>query len=291
VARVKPRLRDGTAEMAHRAAVLLQSGVAPNAVWGLLPGPLPERVAARIAAGVPVTEALSTEGEAWRELAAAWAVAMSVGAPLADTLRAFANALHDAGQTLDDIEVALAEPAGTARLMLWLPAAGLVLGLALGFDSIRVLFTDPRGLVCLIAGLALIVGARLWTRMLVNRARPRSGLPGVRAELFAVALSGGVSIDRARALVAHALPGEDDGDDVEEVLSLSRRVGVPAVELLRAASAGQRRAARVKGRADAARLSTRLLLPLGVCTLPAFLLLGVAPLLLAVLAGTGLVLP
>jgi tight adherence protein B len=42
----------------------------------------------------------------------------------------------------------------------------------------------------------------------------------------------------------------------------------------------------VQGRLRAAHLSTRLLLPLGVCTLPAFLLLGVAPLLLSVLGST-----
>ncbi len=42
------------------------------------------------------------------------------------------------------------------------------------------------------------------------------------------------------------------------------------------------------GRLRAAKLSTRLLIPLGVCTLPAFLLLGVAPMLLSVLASTPL---
>jgi len=35
-------------------------------------------------------------------------------------------------------------------------------------------------------------------------------------------------------------------------------------------------------------LSTRLLIPLGVCTLPAFLLLGVAPMLLSVMSAVPL---
>jgi len=38
----------------------------------------------------------------------------------------------------------------------------------------------------------------------------------------------------------------------------------------------------------AAKLSSSLLIPLGVCTLPAFLLLGVAPLILSVLSSTPL---
>ena len=67
------------------------------------------------------------------------------------------------------------------------------------------------------------------------------------------------------------------------MLALSRAAGVPAIELLRASAAHTRHRARVDGRLRAARLSTRLLLPLGVCTLPAFLLLGVAPMLLSVL--------
>jgi tight adherence protein B len=44
----------------------------------------------------------------------------------------------------------------------------------------------------------------------------------------------------------------------------------------------------VQGRLRAAQLSSRLLLPLGACTLPAFLLLGVAPLMLSVLTSTPL---
>ena len=97
-------------------------------------------------------------------------------------------------------------------------------------------------------------------------------------------MSGGVSLDRA------------DGDRPRRdgrghrtatptpSSSLSRTAGVPAVELLRASAALARHRARVDGRLRAARLSSRLLLPLGVCTLPAFLLLGVAPMLLSVMS-------
>jgi tight adherence protein B len=90
-----------------------------------------------------------------------------------------------------------------------------------------------------------------------------------------------VSIDRATAIVRKAGVAGDGGEDV---LALSRSAGVPAVELLRATAAHARHRARVEGRLRAARLSSRLLLPLGVCTLPAFLLLGVAPMLLSVMS-------
>ena len=264
---------------ALRLAVLLQAGVAPAAAWGHLG-------AAGGDDGTSVVDALRARGGPWAQVAAAWQVATTVGAPLADSLRAVAEALRDAHEAADDVRIALAEPAGTARLMLWLPPLGAVLGVALGFDTVGVLFGSVGGAACLLGGLGLIVAARRWTAALVRRAQPPEAVPGLHAELVAVALSGGVSIDRARALVAET--GIPPADGIGDVLELSRTAGVPAVELLRAAAAQERQAARTDGRLRAAALGSRLLLPLGVCTLPAFLLLGVAPLMISVLSSTSL---
>ena len=43
------------------------------------------------------------------------------------------------------MRIALAEPAGTARLMGWLPLVAIALGAALGFDTLSVLATNPLG--------------------------------------------------------------------------------------------------------------------------------------------------
>jgi len=128
-----------------------------------------------------------------------------------------------------------------------------------------------------------------WTRALVARAQPGEEIPGLDAEVIAIALSGGVSIPRA-VEVATAASGLAPSAGTEAVLALSRSAGAPAVELLRADAAARRQAARTEGRLRAATLSGRLLLPLGVCTLPAFLLLGVGPMLLSVLTTTSLTL-
>ena len=117
----------------------------------------------------------------------------------------------------------------------------------------------------------------------MRRAAPEPGVPGLGAELLAIALSGGVSLDRARDVVDRAR-GADEDHSLDEVLRLSKRAGIPAAELLKATAALARHRARIDGRLRAARLSSRLLLPLGVCTLPAFLLLGVAPMLLGVMS-------
>jgi len=319
-----------------RVAVLLGAGAVPHDAWRHLAesgDASAERISDRAGSGSPVAEAIGAEvvtrrrlpgaarererdrAAAWRDVAAAWEIASTVGAPLADALRGMAHALRDAQETLDDVRVAMAEPTHTARLMSVLPLLGVVIAMGLGFDVIGVLLSPGAGLACLIAGIAMILGGRLWTAVLIRSARPAPGTPGLVAELTAIALGGGVSLDRARVLVA--LARGDDGsrggagarrrrrgagrrdaswrppavatdDEVERVLELSRRAGVPAIDLLRATATQQRLQARTEGRVCAARLGTRLLLPLGACTLPAFLCLGVVPMLLAVLGTMSL---
>ena len=273
-------------------AVLLQAGAVPLTAWRHLGDTGDEHAAAvvdRVEQGMPLVAAIESEGGAWQDLAAAWEVATTVGAPLAEVLRMIAETLRDAASAADDVRIALAEPAGTARLLLWMPFAGLLLGFALGFDTVSVVIGNPIGAGCVVAGMLLVVAARLWTARLLRRARPRPGTPGMQAELVAVALSGGASVERALRLVDDS-PASRHGDAtrIRSVLDLSRAAGVPAAQLLRASAAQDRHRSRVEGRLRAAKLSTQLLIPLGVCTLPAFLLLGVAPLLLSVLASTPL---
>lgn len=279
------RQADAASETVLKIAVLLHAGVSPAQAWRHLAeagDAVAVGVAAEVGRGIPVADALP-DSSAWAGVAAAWRVASTVGAPLADTLRSLAAALRDAQEAADEVRVALAEPAGTARLMGWLPLVAVALGALLGFDTLTVLFGSPIGIACLGAGGALIVAAQRWSAALVRRAAPESAIPGLGAELFAIAMSGGVSLDRAAAVVREATGAGADAA-TGAVLSLARTAGVPAAELLRASAALARHRSRVDGRLRAARLSSRLLLPLGVCTLPAFLLLGVAPMLLSVMS-------
>ncbi|WP_285136034.1 type II secretion system F family protein [Microbacterium sp. lyk4-40-TSB-66] len=277
-----------------RLAVLLSAGLTPATAWGHLAdtGDPVCRAAARAAAvGDDVGAVLAAAGVSWTDVAAIWSVAVHTGAPLADTLRAVGGALRDATEVAADVAVALAEPAATAKLLSWLPLLGVPMGMALGFDSVGILFSDPAGMVCLAVGTTLIVVARSWSRRLTHRARPPTSVPGLRAELWAVALSAGASADRVRSLVDTALRARSsDGplDDAADTVAFAHRAGVPAAELLRADAWLARQRARTAGRTAAARLSTRLLLPLGICTLPAFLLLAVAPMMLGILRSGAL---
>jgi tight adherence protein B len=289
------------ASTVQRIAVLLAAGVAPAAAWGYLrDGELSLAVAEACGDGAAIPEAIVAAGtahsvareqDAWRGLAMAWAVATDAGAPLAPTLREFAGSLRDLAQAQREIDVALAAPRATARLLLALPVVGILFGVLLGFDTLGTLFTTPPGWFCLGLGSGLMFAASRWNRRLVARARPQELTPGLGFDLMAIAVSGGASIDRAARAVrdvtdrfARAEVGDEPG--IADTLGLSARAGVPAAELLRSGATERRRDELAKVQARAQALSVGLMIPLGVCVLPAFLVLSVVPLLIAVLEQT-----
>lgn len=281
------------ATVTQRLAVLLGAGVAPSSAWSHVAESTNSPVARGVAAGDDLAQAAAgttgLEREAWRGLGAAWAVATEAGAPLAPALRAYAFSLRELGETQRDARVALAAPVATARMVMALPAVGILFGLALGFNTLATLVGSPVGWGCLAVGGGLLLVAARWNRSLVHAAQPTSATPGLACELMAIAMAGGASLDRTRMLVERALAEHEitaEAREVEEVLALSRAAGVPASELLRAEAAELRAAARSSAQERAAALSVRLMLPLGLCVLPAFLALGVVPLLATVVTST-----
>lgn len=314
---------DDVARVTQRLAVLLSAGVTPASAWQHLveveppgsprPGrpprgsgaePLPTARIIRAAAtagktGDSIADAVAAEagavggqiGEAWLGLAAAWRVATQAGAPLAACLRELAASLRELGRLHADLAVALAGPAATARMVMFLPVIGLLFGGLMGFNTLRMLFLTVPGWLCLVAGAALMFAADRWNRRLVSAARARDPTPGLEFDLTAIAMGGGGSVDRARAVVEDtvdrfALHRADATAAIGQVLELSVRAGVPAAELLRAEAEQMRRDARAEGQRRAATLGVTLMIPLGVCVLPAFMLVGVVPLLMTVLAST-----
>jgi tight adherence protein B len=291
-----------TAGVVERLAVLLAAGVAPAAAWGYLrEGDLLERIVARVHTGADIPESIRAEAASlpasealpWRGLAAAWCVATDAGAPLAPTLRQFAKSIRDLAQSQREITIALAAPVATARLVVALPPVGMLFGLVLGFNTIATLFTTPIGWACLAVGTGLLLATALWNRKLVRSAQPRDLTPGIEFDLMAIAVAGGGALDRARASVEQAMNrfgiarvADDDG--VLAVLELSRRAGVPAADLLRSEADERRRVARAEVQRRAQELAIRLMLPLGVCVLPAFMILGVIPLLVTVVTSTSI---
>ncbi|QAY69829.1 type II secretion system F family protein [Xylanimonas protaetiae] len=135
--------------------------------------------------------------------------------------------------------------------------------------------------------------------------------PTVVLELVGAALRAGAGIPRALAAVADAVGGVDGAvlapvaaalrlgapwtaawadapsrlDVVARALRPTWEEGAAPGEALSAAGDELLRARRDAGRTAAGRLGVRLVLPLGTCFLPAFVLVGLAPVLLALGSG------
>ncbi|WP_173922332.1 type II secretion system F family protein [Agromyces sp. Marseille-P2726] len=321
LARVRSRLRradpaagvDTVAAVAERVAALLSAGVPAPSAWSHvrerragtatdLPATLDaehavldaaadaagrgDSVSGAIAAALRNQPAASSE---WSVLGAAWSVAVASGAPLAASLLTFAAALRDEAQLRREVRSALAGPLASARLVTALPLIAVAFGVLLGFDTLGVLFGGPVGIACVVVGAALLWAGRSWSMRLARRASRSSAGAGLDLELLAIAMSGGASVERSRALVAetlaaHRIPNDDHR--AHEVIALAERAGAPIADLLRAEAFRVRRVARAEGAVRAAALGARLMLPLGACVLPAFVLLGVVPLLVSVVSGT-----
>lgn len=287
------------AVLVERLAVLTGAGISPLPAWRYAAtdgAPAPAEFVARLQSAHELPDRLvdaaaaapEAERTAWAALAATWWVATESGAALSTTLTRLAEVLRGLAQGARDVEVALAGPTATSRVVLALPGVGLALGVLLGFDVLGVLVTVP-GLICLVLGGILIAVAVRWNRRLIRVARDLDATPGLTFELLAVALAGGSSIDRAQQLVALVCAETGlapPGEGVDAVLGFARTAGVPASVLLRSEADQQRRSARSRAAGRAAELETRLLLPLGLCVLPAFVLVGVAPIGLAILSST-----
>ncbi|ANJ27818.1 type II secretion system F family protein [Agromyces aureus] len=313
---------DHVAGVVERLAVLLSAGVPAPTAWRHLSeaGEAdPVLVAAADAGGrgEPVATAIATvaapttasgggvvvrpEAAGWAVLGAAWQVASESGAPLTTSLRDLAGAMRDEAQVRREVRTSLAGPAASARLVLALPLVALGFGSVLGFDTAGVLFGNPIGIACLALGLGFLWIAFRWSRALAARAADFDEGAGLELELLAIGMAGGASVERARAVVAaalaeHGLAGHGVADDgrrraaasarLDEIVRLAERAGAPLVELLRAEAHRGRRIARTDAATRGAALGVRLMLPLGLCVLPAFVLLGVAPLLISVVTGT-----
>jgi tight adherence protein B len=257
--------------------------VPPPRAWDLVGG-LPWAVdpAGCIAAG--------REGSAWREVAAVLRVAERTGAPSAGTLRALAGALRRTAASDRAVRVALAGPRASARVVLALPVLGLALGSTWGAGAVQVLVSSPVGWACTGIAVLLVSTARAWSARLISAATPDGRIPGVLLDAWAVAVSGGGSWSAGGAAVRSAFGtlyhAHAEHEQLADVLALAQRAGVPAAALLRAAAEDLRDDAAAAGLAAAERLAVRLVLPLGVCVLPAFVLVGVVPVVVGVLSST-----
>lgn len=292
---------DATADLVHRLAILLGAGLDPHAaIRALADTCAPLAAAADCESPIEVPEALSAASasasdsggsatqRAWNYLATAWAVATESGAPLATTLERAAESIRALADADRQVDLALTGPAATARVVALLPLAGIAMALLVGADPVGVVFGTVPGAVAAVLGVAALVAGARWNRRLIAAARISDPLAGAGHELLALAMSGGSPPDAALDRVAEVARRCGIPVAIEPAratVEFAVRAGVPVAALLRAEAARARRLALAEVLRRAALLSTRLLGPLALCFLPAFVLLGVVPLMIGILRG------
>lgn len=313
-----PGSRDlDAAELASRSAVLLRGGVPAGRALQLAAREMTAaatKTAARAAdevsqrtalltelhdridGGVSVAEALCASSSApeWRLLAAAWFLAERSGAPLAPALDRIAGALQSLEQLHERRESLLAGPRMTVRLVASLPPLALLLGALLGFNPIPVL-VGPVGIALLVIGSGLLAAGIAWARALNHAVENRDRVAGLELELAWIAMSSGAAPSEAMLRVTDCVSDfgvtwvrfDDlcEGRALRSTLNAAQRVGVPSGPLLLEAASDVRARALAELESDAERLGVRVLVPLGVCVLPAFIALGVLPVLFSMLGG------
>ena len=109
------------------------------------------------------------------QLAACWEISERSGAALGTTLSGLADSVESQIDAQAARDSALAGPRVTVRVLAWLPMLALGLGILMGTDPVTTLLTTAWGRLALVAGAALTVAGRVWTRQLLRHAEAEDG--------------------------------------------------------------------------------------------------------------------
>ncbi|WP_083602905.1 type II secretion system F family protein [Bowdeniella nasicola] len=249
---------------------------------------------------------LADLGAAGMTLSAAIRLALRTGAPLADLLTACARAAAGTEDAAAARRIALAGPRSSTRILAALPLAGLAGAALLGLNVLGRILDGSVGTASALLGLAVWLVGHLWTRRLIARAAAAPlDTEHVTCDLAAAALQSGASIPGVLQVLAEVLDDERLATTARALLlgvdwhtawgdratgSLARSLdvawtsGASPVALLQRRAERLRATAETDAKAAAGRLAARLVLPLGACFLPAFILLVLIPAIVSIVA-------
>jgi tight adherence protein B len=223
---------------------------------------------------------------------AVFAVAVATGAPLSGTVSRLQSLVRDVAAAHDEILSALSAPLLARRIVMLVPVASIALGTALGFNVLEALFSSALGVACLVGGAVLSIVGWAWMRRLVARATDHHPAPGLWCELVAVAVGSGLPLGRAVRVAERAVESvalwtpKEAREQGGRLLTIAAQAGVSVASALHNLADDQRARSFAEQRRAARELGERILVPVGACYLPAFLLWGVVPLVGSVVSET-----
>jgi len=226
-------------------------------------------VASLLNAGVPLGRALSGASD---DLLGKLEFALSVGAPLGPFLTQLDRISQDERIADFELEQALAIPRATRRLLLWLPLFSLLFAQLLGLATLNALLNPLVLISFLLAGMLLFIGAKISSRQLKQLSVDLEIEP---MQHFMLALSAGLGL----AEIRDQMPAVLSDARVRRLINIGLETGArlsPLVQAEISFAIANKLADQIEA---TKRLSVRILVPLGLTTLPAFMLLTVPPIL------------
>lgn len=246
-------------------------------------------------------------------LKAACSLTVMLGSPVAQVLDLVADGVDEAESAEESRQAATSGVQTSARIMTALPLVALGGAWGLGADPIA-RFTDGGvGTLSALVGVSCMIAAHLVSRTLIRRAQSSVGGvdSAVLCDLACAGLESGASIPRiieALGMAEGSERLERIGREIalgvawdraweespEEARALARALksawcdGVAPGPMLHRASAQIRSRRAADARIEAEKLGVHLVAPLGALLLPAFIALGILPIIMHLMAtGSG----
>lgn len=225
------------------------------------------------------------------QLDSVWLQAIRSGASISGAMQALGEVFLLTAKNRREIELAFASPKATAKLVTWLPAVSLGLAQLFGLNPLSAVVKSPIALLSLIFGFVLLFIGRFWAQSIVKKATPSEIDPGLFFDSIRFGLAAGLPMPRAVEAAQEAmlkdLHQEPDGvsmSRLQRIVTINRSSGASISELLAAEALARREEKRFLEAEKLAKLSVRLMIPLGTLTLPAFVFSAIVPVAISLLS-------
>lgn len=202
-------------------------------------------------------------------------ITKAAGGPIAPTLDRLATVILKRDQSSRELELAVAGPKASSRLVLSLPVLVFIGAGISGIPIFKVLTNQPVVWGSLVLGGLMFWLGHRWTSVLLAKAEPETSDPGLNLDALAIASQAGLPLPAAADLVG--------GIDVSELQEMSLNSSIAMVQLLIDRADSLRQEQHNRDRLKIQKTSVAVLWPLGITVLPAFVLIAIVPVAAALL--------
>jgi tight adherence protein B len=258
------------------------------------------QVVALVGAGLPATQAKNMTREKINQFSPLqaqqfefiWGLAFQIGGPITLALERLAEVFDRQQKNLSEIQLAFAGPQATARLVSWLPLAALALAQLVGMNPLGAITGSIAGLVSVLLGAGLLAVGQRWSKRLLEKADSKSLDPGAFIDAVLIGLQAGLPLRKSELaakehfkVVFQQAVTEREIAVIKSVAELARDSGAALTKILAAEADQLREQERYEISEKIARLGIRLMIPLGVAVLPAFILIAIVPIAISLLSN------